>query len=236
MNYWEKTGADQLVTMGIATGNSVFGVYQGGDRLFVKTVNVMPYTRMYVPEKPDYGFLLPEGMKAEVLSRYPCIQMSDGNILCSADNGDGTFSPVVLNGQNMEEKSIYVGEPIQAVALIPFWIVKPVEGMGTAKYTRVGGYIVSKRNGATAEEGDGTEFRLWNPATKTLDEPFTTFSNAACSVATLVSEDFKKQELYVLFDGSRNGRLIYVYDLLKGSWESLYPGGGFPYSEIVLAR
>ena len=45
--------------------------------------------------------------------------------------------------------------------------------MGTAKYTRVGGYIVSKRNGATAEEGDGTEFRLWNPATKTLDEPFT---------------------------------------------------------------
>ncbi len=108
--------------------------------------------------------------------------------------------------------------------------------MGTAKYTRVGGYIVSKRNGATAEEGDGTEFRLWNPATKTLDEPFTTFSNAACSVATLVSEDFKKQELYVLFDGSRNGRLIYVYDLLKGSWESLYPGGGFPYSEIVLAR
>lgn len=136
----------------------------------------------------------------------------------------------------MEEKSIYVGEPIQAVALIPFWIVKPVEGMGTAKYTRVGGYIVSKRNGATAEEGDGTEFRLWNPATKTLDEPFTTFSNAACSVATLVSEDFKKQELYVLFDGSRNGRLIYVYDLLKGSWESLYPGGGFPYSEIVLAR
>ena len=201
MNYWEKTGADQLVTMGIATGNSVFGV------------------------------LLPEGMKAEVLSRYPCIQMSDGNILCSADNGDGTFSPVVLNGQNMEEKSIYVGEPIQAVALIPFWIVKPVEGMGTAKYTRVGGYIVSKRNGATAEEGDGTEFRLWNPATKTLDEPFTTFSNAACSVATLVSE-----ELYVFFDGSRNGRLIYVYDLLKGSWESLYPGGGFPYSEIVLAR
>ena len=170
MNYWEKTGADQLVTMGIATGNSVFGVYQGGDRLFVKTVNVMPYTRMYIPEKPDYGFLLPEGMKAEVLSRYPCIQMSDGNILCSADNGDGT------------------------------------------------------------------EFRLWNPATKTLDEPFTTFSNAACSVATLVSEDFKKQELYVLFDGSRNGRLIYVYDLLKGSWESLYPGGGFPYSEIVLAR
>ncbi len=160
MNYWEKTGADQLVTMGIATGNSVFGVYQGGDRLFVKTVNVMPYTRMYIPEKPDYGFLLPEGMKAEVLSRYPCIQMSDGNILCSADNGDGTFSPVVLNGQNMEEKSIYVGEPIQAVALIPFWIVKPVEGMGTAKYTRVGGYIVSKRNGATAEEGDGTEFRL----------------------------------------------------------------------------
>jgi hypothetical protein len=162
--------------------------------------------------------------------------MSDGNILCSADNGDGTFSPVVLNGQNIEEKSIYVGEPIEAVALIPFWIVKPVEGMGTAKYTRVGGYIVSKRNGATITEGDGTEFRLWNPTTKMLDEPFTTFSSAACSVATLVSDDFKKQELYVLFDGSRNGRLIYVYDLLKGSWESLYPGGGFPYSEIVLAR
>lgn len=99
--------------------------------------------------------------------------------------------------------------------------------MGTAKYTRVGGYIVSKRNGATAEEGDGTEFRLWNPATKTLDEPFTTFSNAACSVATLVSEDFKKQELYVLFDGSRNGRLIYVYDLLKVAGSHYIQGADF---------
>lgn len=72
-----------------------------------------------MPEKPDYGFCC-RRVKAEALSRYPCIQMSDGNILCSADNGDGTFSPVVLNGQNIEEKSIYVGEPIEAVALIPF--------------------------------------------------------------------------------------------------------------------
>ena len=67
---------------------------------------------------------------------------------------------------------------------------------------------------------------------KEIDEVYATHPTAH----TLVSDDFKKQELYVLFDGSRNGRLIYVYDLLKGSWESLYPGGGFPYSEIVLAR
>lgn len=188
-----------------------------------------------MPGKPDYGFQLPEGLKAESLSRYPCVQMSDGNILLSADNGDGTFSPVVLDGRNVEEKSIYVGEPIQAVALIPFWIVKPVEGMGTAKYTRVSGYIVSKRHGATIADGDGTELRLWNPITMTLDKPFTTFPNAACSVATLVSDDFKKQELYILFEGSRNGRLLEVYDWLKKDWRSLNLSG-FSYSEIVLAR
>lgn len=213
MNYWEKSGDSQVITMGVANNNSVLVVYQGGDRLFVKSVNVMPYSRMNMPGKPDLGFQLPDGLKAEALSHYPCVQMNDGNILLSANNGDGTFSPVVLDGRNIEEKSIYVGEPIKAVALIPFWIVKPVEGIGAANYTRVGGYILSKRNGATAEEGDGTELRLWNSETKTLGEPFTTFPNAACSVATLVSEDFKTQELYILFEGSRNGRLLEVYDL-----------------------
>lgn len=235
MNYWEKPEDSQVVTMGVAINNSVLAVSQGGDRLFVKTVDTMPYTRMYMPGKPDYGFQLPEGLKTESLSRYPCVQMSDGNILLSADNGDGTFSPVVLDGRNVEEKSIYVGEPIQAVALIPFWIVKPVEGMGTAKYTRVSGYIVSKRHGATTADGDGTELRLWNPTTMTLDEPFATYPNAACSVATLVSEDFKKQELYVLFEGSRNGRLLEVYDWLKKDWRSLNLSG-FSHSEIVFAR
>lgn len=235
MNYWEKPEDSQVITMGGAINNSVLAVSQYGDRLFVKTVNTMFYTRMNMPGKPDYGFQLPEGLKAESLSRYPCVQMSDGNILLSADNGDGTFSPVVLDGRNVEEKSIYVGEPIQAVALIPFWIVKPVEGMGTAKYTRVSGYIVSKRHGATIADGDGTELRLWNPITMTLDKPFTTFPNAACSVATLVSDDFKKQELYILFEGSRNGRLLEVYDWLKKDWRSLNLSG-FSYSEIVLAR
>ena len=60
------------------------------------------------------------------------------------------------------------------------------------------------------------------------------FDNAAYSVATLVSEDLKTQKLYVLFDGYQNGRLIYIYDLLKDEWKGL--NDTYPYSEIVLAR
>lgn len=232
MNYWVEQNTKHIDAMGTAADNSVLAAWQHADRLYVNNVGVMPFSRMYLPEDP--GFKLPEGLAAASLSRYPFVEMGDRNILFSADNGDGTFSPVVLDvSSTNKENSIHVGEPIIADALIPFWIVKPVEGMGTTKYMRIGGYIVS--NTYTLVGRDGTELRLWNSETKTMEEPFATFSNTACSVATLVSEDYKTQELHILFDATRNGRLIQVYDWLKQDWS---PSGhsGFVHSEIVLAR
>lgn len=235
MNYWAEQNITPIDVVGMAVDNSILTASQHADRLYVNRVSTSAYTRMNVPEK-DPSFKLPEGLKAESMSRYPFIEMSDKNVLFSADNGDGTFSPVVLDGSSAEkESSIYVGEPVQAVAMIPFWIVKPVEGMGTTKYTRIGGYIVSRGKNAVAVGEHKTELRLWNSLTKTLEEPFATFANEACSVTTLISADYKTQELHILFDANRNGRLIEVYDWLKQDWRS--PGlSGFSYSEIVLGR
>lgn len=231
MNYWVEQNTTSTDAMGTAADNSVLTAWQHADRLYINKVQTMPFSRMSMPEDP--GFKMPAGLVAASLSRYPFIGTSDRYFLFSADNGDGTFSPVVLNGNTNKENCIHIGTPIQADALIPFWIVKPVEGIEATKYTRIGGYIVSKEPTFAGE--DRTKLQLWNSETKTLEDPIATFSNAACSVTTLVSEDCKTQKLYILFDAYRNGKLIKVYDWLKKDWIPTNLSG-FVHSEIVLAR
>lgn len=231
MNYWVEQNTTSTDAMGTAADNSVLTAWQHADRLYINKVQTMPFSRMSMPEDP--GFKMPAGLVATSLSRYPFIGTSDRYFLFSADNGDGTFSPVVLNGNTNKENCIHIGTPILADALIPFWIVKPVEGNETTKYTRIGGYIVSKKPTFAGE--DRTKLQLWNSETKTLEDPIVTFSNTACSVATLVSEDCKTQKLYILFDAHRNGKLIKVYDWLKKDWSPTNLSG-FVHSEIVLAR
>lgn len=235
MKYWKSLDNYQILTTGISSGG-VLTVYQHGDCLYVNKTESTFLTRMNMPPlRPDYGYKLPEGFKAESLSRYPFIQLEAGYFLFSADNGDGTFSPVVLDGRNPDHKRMYVYNPIQAVSMIPFWTVKPVVGQGATKYTRVGGFVISKNTDATNEDNNKTELRLWNTETQTLDEPFTKFPNTARSAATLISDDSKKQELYVLFNTYRGDGLIQVYDFLKKEWRQ-FRNFNFPYSEIVLAR
>ena len=231
MNYWVEQNTTPTDAMGTAADNSVLTAWQHAARLYIDKVQTMPFSRMSMPEDP--GFKMPAGLVATSLSRYPFIGTSDRYFLFSADNGDGTFSPVVLNGNTNKENCIHIGTPILADALIPFWIVKPVEGNETTKYKRIGGYIVSKKPTFAGE--DRTKLQLWNSETKTLEDPIVTFSNTACSVATLVSEDCRTQKLYILFDAHRNGKLIKVYDWLKKDWSPTNLSG-FVHSEIVLAR
>lgn len=226
MNYWDGMGAGGIVTMGTTTTGGVIRIQSGGGYLYTSTTTPRAYGRSSMPA-PRLTYQLPAGMQVQALSRYPCVEDGDDRLFLSADNGDGTFSPVVLYERTGSD-NIDVCDPIQAVALIPFWITVAMDGMGPTGQMRVGGYAVAKANG-------GTELRLWNQATKSLDAPFATFPNVACSVATFMSGDLKKQELYVLFDTNQGGRLIQIYNLLKEEWRS-FPNSGFPYSEIILAR
>lgn len=218
MNYWKDLPVQPIVTMG-ANNGSIMVVYHSGNELYLNTST--SFSRSTSPSSPIYK--LPDGLKAESLMRYPCIRTNNPSIfLLSADNEDGTFSPVVL-----DIRGIKVYERIQATALIPFWIVAPVVNAETIMHIRVGGYAVVTDN--------GTELRLWNQTTMTLDDPFTTFPNPACSITTLISDDLKTQKLYVLFDSNRSHRLIHIYDLVAKEWQqtNLF---GLPYSEIMLAR
>lgn len=127
-------------------------------------------------------------MKSEALARYPGV-IADSNLLLSAGNGNGTFSPVVVD---LRKQSMHALAPIQSIALIPFWIMVPVEDAGSTKYTLSGGYAVVT--------GNGTEFRLWNTTTMSMAEPFAASPDYACSIATHM-KDANTQELYVLSTG-----------------------------------
>lgn len=171
-----------------------------------------------------HRYELPATIKPEALTRYPGVQSGASQLLLSADNGNNSFAPVVLD---LQSSKVHVGEQIQATALIPFWTITDKKDNGTTKYVRTGGYAIVKTDGQT-------ELRLWDQTTLTLKEPFATFPNPARSI-TMLAEDTETLKLYVLFDTYRGGRLIQAYDLVSKEWQSV-PGIGYPYSEIVMAR
>ena len=171
-----------------------------------------------------HRYELPANIKPEALTRYSGVQSGASQLLLSADNGNNSFAPVVLD---LQSSKVHVGEQIQATALIPFWTITDKKDNGTTKYVRTGGYAIVKTDGQT-------ELCLWDQTTMTLKEPFTTFPNPARSI-TMLAEDTETLKLYVLFDTYRGGRLIQAYDLVSKDWQSV-PGIGYPYSEIVMAR
>ena len=92
---------------------------------------------IHTPEIP-----LPDGLKPESLSRYPGV-IADAHMLLSANNGDGTFSPVVID---IAKEKMHCYDPIKAEALIPFRIMEPsTENPNSLKYK--GGYNVSRTKG-----------------------------------------------------------------------------------------
>lgn len=227
MQHWGNTGINDH-TVALCSGNSLVAV----NRLDEKSVILSPVsrpslTRMNTPPTAR-PYTLPEGLKPEALSRFPGVYINDGHLLLSADNGDGTFSPVIMS---MQQTSIHLLDPIKADALIPIWIPVPNK-LNPDTYIMAGGYILSRPNGGE------TEFRLWDTTTHSLGAPFATYPNAALSAATfisVVSKELTERKLYVLFEGYRSGNLIKVLDLQTNEWENS-SDGGFPYSEIALAK
>lgn len=221
MRYWQDMGLQNILTLCSNIDNSITAVGQISPNEVMLVSVATSYTRDYFP---DYRYELPANINPEALTRYPGVQSSASQLLLSADNGNNSFTPVVLD---LQSRKVHVGEQIQATALIPFWTITDKKDNGTTKYVRTGGYAIVKTNGQT-------ELRLWDQTTLTLKEPFATFSNPARSI-TMLAEDTETLKLYVLFDTNQGGRLIYAYDLVSKDWQSV-PGTGYPYSEIVMAR
>lgn len=224
MRYWQDMGLENILTLCDNTNGSIVAVRQISlNEVMLASVTPSIYTRSQTPPMA-HRYELPANIKPEALTRYPGVQSGSGQLLLSADNGNNSFAPVVLD---LQSSKVHVGEQIQATALIPFWTITDKKDNGTTKYVHTGGYAVVKTDGQT-------ELCLWDQATMTLKEPFATFPNPARSI-TMLAEDTETLKLYVLFDTNRGGRLIYAYDLVSKAWQSV-PGTGYPYSEIVMAR
>ena len=155
--------------------SSIIAVRQiSTDEVILATTGSWPYTRN-MDQTSNRRYKLPVGIKPESLTRYPGVQGGSSQLLLSANNGNNSFTPVVLDLQQNSGK-IYIGDPIQATALIPFWTIISGKDTGTTKYVRTGGYAVVR-----ADNGQ-TELCLWNQTTMSLDEPFATFQigRASC--------------------------------------------------------
>ncbi len=230
MRYWKSGASEAPLTFCTGVGSQIFAINQLNEKnLILSSVNTSALSRNN--EVPPPTIQIPDGFKPQSLSRYIGVLSSDGYLLLSADNGDGTFSPVTI-GVHGRDYNMDVYDPIKTDALIPFWIVAQKEKTDAASgYTIVSGFVLSK------PDGSGIELRLWNTTTNSLDEPFAVYpyANKLVSIATHFTEDLKTQEIYMLIEGRENGGLIEIYDLQKKEWRN-FPNFGFPYSEILFAR
>lgn len=224
MRFWQDMGLENILTL--CNGqSSIIAVRQiSTNEMMLASIGSWPYTRN-IDQTLNYRYELPAEIKPEALTRYPGVQGSS-YLLLSADNGNNSFTPVVLS-LNQSSTKVYTGDPIEATALIPFWTIISGKDTGTTKYVRTGGYAVVR-----ADDGR-TDLCLWDQTTMSLKEPFATFPNSARSVAML-AQDTETMKIYVLFDTNRGGRLIYAYDLVKKDWQRV--PDNYPYSEIVMAR
>lgn len=224
MNHWSMFNNDALITF-FTNGSKIWSIYQLTDKELTIAGPSVGNTRLNNQPAPTRTFRLPEGMKADALAGSIGVLTSNGKVILSGNNGNGTFLPVVIE-LHTGSSQIATFDPIKADALIPFWFVVPE----TNENKVVCGFAVTSKTNP-----NGTELRLWNTTTNSLEAPFATFPNPARSVATHFSEDMKTQELYVLFDSNQSGGIIEIYDILKKEWRP-FQNFGFPYSEILFAR
>lgn len=171
-------------------------------------------------------WMLPDPLSAEMLTRYPFVRGGGGSLLLSADNGDGTFTPVVLFSR-MEGYRVHAGDPVSCAALIPFNTVRSEQADDKTDNCLVGGYVVSAR------DGGASELRLYDTSSLTFTEPFATLPHPIRSVA--VDIDSESQEIYCLLASGPDEGTIRVYDQKQRQWHAM-PGSGHPFSEIILAR
>lgn len=224
IDHGQDTGMQALAlcTAGAGSGAKAALMQDGETTLALYSLSTATRTS---PESVPY-YSIPEGMKPEALSTYPGIIVSqDHAVLLSADNGDGTWSPVLLG----LPKGIGVMDTLQARALIPFCIAQ-------AQTDASGGAPFRQRAGYAVVDEAGTRFCLWDFDSMSLQPPFATYPDEALSVATCFEGELDTQQLYVLFDTDGKGSFIEAYDMTSGEWGTRPVSWGLPYAEIVWTR
>lgn len=223
MHYWCNPVERNAITI-CSDFNNTVSLEMAGDKLLTYcSISYPVYTRLNMPPIHTPEIPLPDGLKPESLSRYPGV-IADVHMLLSANNGDDTFSPVVID---IAKEKMHCYDPIKAEALIPFRIMEPSPENPNSLQCK-GGYIVSRANG-----GD-TQFCLWDTTAGNLKEPFATYPNAVRSAAMYYSKDGQTRKLYVQFAGYREGDFIETYDFQTKEWRMFM--FYVPFAEILLAR
>lgn len=222
MHYWGNPTERNVINL-CSNFNNIIALQAISDKILTYYSISSSNTRMNMPPVNNPTINLPDGLKPESLSRYPGAR-TGSSLLLSADNADGTFSPIVID---LSSERLYTHDPIETNALIPFWIMEPdAKNPNTLKCS--GGYIISRGSGSE------TKFCLWNPTTGTLEEPFTTFSNDVRSAAMYFSGNGQTRKLYVQFEGGREGDFIQSYDFQTKEWKMFT--FHVPFAEILFAN
>lgn len=220
MRYYRSSKSDNILLSGIVGRNSAaaFFRYEAG-RLVINSLNALPVRS---PSPKPASWVLPEGMEPAALGHYPFVTSTSGFML-AADNGDGSFSPLLLGLQGGTE-SVLVGETEQADGMVPFHLVLPSE---TEKLVWFCGYAVASAG--------KTELRLFDPEKMIFGEPLTEtkIDGTVLSVALQIKGE-EVQELYLLCDNGTKERQIRVYDVLTKEMRTL--PSKFSCSEIVMVR
>lgn len=220
MRYLRDSDPEQYLVAGRIASDAAY-LRSVGRQLYLTTMSATRTSPVIAPI-----WTLPDHLSAEMLTRCPFVCSEDGTLLLSADNGDGTFSPVVLFSR-MDGYRVRVGDPVSCAALIPFNTVRTIQADGKTDNYLVGGYVVS------APDGGESELRLYDTSSLTFTEPFATLPYPVRSVA--VDLDSELQEIYCLLDYGPAEGMIRVYDQHLRQWSAL-SDEKHPYSEILLAR
>lgn len=116
MHYWCNPVERNAITI-CSDFNNTVSLEMAGDKLLTYcSISYPVYTRLNMPPIHTPEIPLPDGLKPESLSRYPGV-IADVHMLLSANNGDDTFSPVVID---IAKEKMHCYDPIKAEALIPF--------------------------------------------------------------------------------------------------------------------
>lgn len=218
MRYYRDSGSSNMLLAGVVGNYSTAAFLRHeADRLVINSLSVLPVRSNAA--KPA-SWLLPDGMEPAALGRYSFVTSASGFLL-AADRGDGSFSAVLLEVAS-PDRTMIVGEPVQADEMVPFCVALPAE---EEVPVWVCGYAVAVAN--------KTELRLFDPESMSFGQTLVEIEGTVRSVAVR-SEGKEVQELYLLCDNGTDERQIHVYDLISKSVRTL--PGNFGCSQIVLAR
>ena len=217
MHYWCNPVERNAITI-CSDFNNTVSLEMAGDKLLTYcSISYPVYTRLNMPPIHTPEIPLPDGLKPESLSRYPGV-IADVHMLLSANNGDDTFSPVVVD---IAKEKMHCYDPIKAEALIPFRIMEPSPENPNSLQCK-GGYIVSRANG-----GD-TQFCLWDTTAGNLKAQAYT-NTVPAEVRRLEKEsDYLQWEAMLKspLDRSRmmvrDGMVYYLPECFDQSWKLRY--------------